>query len=324
MFHLTYPDNLAITRRNTPIQYLKRISNQVEPYRLWVKRDDLTGIELSGNKVRKLDFLMQEAVDQKSSYVFTCGGLQSNHCRATAFMAAQLGMKCRLFLRGKKPDLPTGNYFLDLLSGAEVAFVTPEEYLQIDHIMNEEAKRLKQVYVIPEGGSNAAGAWGYVRCFEEIVEQIRDQDLPIDTIVAATGSGGTHAGLLIGSILMASDLRIRTVNVCDNAEFFRDKILKITEDFKSRYAIHIGITADEIEIIDGYVGAGYGQIGKEEIDLIKLIGREEGLLLDPVYGVKAFRGMMTGMKDQTLPGRNILFIHTGGIFGLFPVADLFR
>jgi len=324
MFEISYPDHLSFARRQTPVHYLKNRSDQHGSYHLWMKRDDLTGVELSGNKVRKLDFLLQEAISQDCTYVITCGGLQSNHCRATAFMAARLGLKCRLFLRGTRPEQPTGNYFLDLLSGAEIEFVTPEAYQDIDRIMLEEASRKANVYVVPEGGSNATGAWGYIRCFEEIVYQSRKQKLAFDTVVVATGSGGTHAGLLIGKILMASDIDIFSVNVCDNAGYFREKIMRIIDEFSQKYAISLHLADNEINIIDGHVGAGYGLIGPEEINLIKSFAREEGIILDPVYGAKAFRGLEASIARQELPGKNILFIHTGGIFGIFPVADQFK
>lgn len=324
MFELAFPENLAVTLRPTPVQYLKNTSDRNQPYHLWIKRDDLTGMELSGNKVRKLDFLLKEALDQECSYVFTCGGLQSNHCRATAFMAARLGLKCRLFLRGARPAEPTGNYLLDLLSGAEIEFVTSEEYRQIDGLMSAAAKGSGGVYIVPEGGSNATGAWGYISCFAEIMRQIRDQDLSIDTIAVATGSGGTHAGLLIGKILMASDIEVVSVNVCDDAGYFRHKILQIIDEFRRKYAISIEVDAGEIRIIDGFVGAGYGLIGADEADLIKRFGREEGIILDPVYGVKAFKGLEASLSDRKLTGENILFIHTGGIFGIFPVGGHYK
>jgi len=327
MFKISYPDSLTFSLRYTPIQYLKNISSQYAPYRLWIKRDDLTGIELSGNKVRKLDFLLHEAIAQDCKHIFTCGGLQSNHCRATAFMGAKLGMKCRLYLRGEKPAMPAGNYFLDFLSGAEIEFVTPEEYQRIDQIMSNDAGRLRDrgenVYIVPEGGSNATGVWGYIRCFQEIEEQIRERRLNIDVIIVATGSGGTHAGLLIGKILLASSIEVVSVNVCDNAVFFKQKISQIIDEFKRKYRIEIDIEADEIKIIDGYVGAGYGLIGVDEVELIKHFARNEGIILDPVYGAKAFYGLQTMLTDKKLAGKNILFIHTGGIFGVFPLADQF-
>ncbi len=328
MLKILYPDSLTFSRRYTPIHYLKNTSSQNAPYRIWIKRDDLTGMELSGNKVRKLDFLLREAIAQECKHIFTCGGLQSNHCRATAFMAAKLGLQCRLYLRGEKPVRPTGNYFLELLSGADIEFVTPEEYQQIDQIMSEEARLLRdkdeKVYIVPEGGSNATGTWGYIRCFQEIEEQIRERKLDIDVIVVATGSGGTHAGLLIGKILLASSIEVVSVNVCDNAAFFKQKISHIINEFKQKYRIEMHIEADEIKIIDGYVGAGYGLIGVDEVELIKRFARDEGIILDPVYGAKAFFGLQAMLSDKKFAADNILFIHTGGIFGVFPLADQFQ
>jgi D-cysteine desulfhydrase len=328
MLKITYPESLTFTLRNTPIQYLSRTSERLAPHRLWLKRDDLTGLELSGNKVRKLDFLMQEALEAMSTSVFTCGGIQSNHCRATAFMAARLGLKCRLYLRGEKPEHLSGNHFLDLLAGAQIIYVSAETYQNIDRLMADDAALLNQqgekVFVIPEGGSNATGVWGYIRCFDEIVRQTRDQDLEIDTIVVATGSGGTHAGLLIGKILHSSPIGIVSVNVCDNALYFENKIIRITEEFSLKYKIRFQVAKDDIRIIDGFVGEGYGIAGQREIELIKRIGKEEGLILDPVYGAKAFSGLEYAVRDGKISGEQILFIHTGGIFGLFPSANRFE
>lgn len=327
MLKISYPESLSFTIRNTPIQYLSRTSERLSPSRIWLKRDDLTGLELSGNKVRKLDFLMQEALGKKSTYVYTCGGIQSNHCRATAFMAARLGLKCRLYLRGEKPEDPSGNQLLDLLAGAQIVYVSAETYQNIDRLMADDAVRANQqgekAFVIPEGGSNATGVWGYIRCFDEIVRQVRDQDLEIDAIAVATGSGGTHAGLLIGKILHSSPISIVSVNVCDDASFFKNKIVRITEEFSQKYKIRFEVTRDDIRIIDGFVGDGYGITGQREIDLIKRIGREEGLILDPVYGAKAFSGLESAVRNEKIGGNRILFIHTGGIFGIFPSANRF-
>lgn len=186
---LAIPKSLNLTQPKTPIIEL----NGQNKTRIWLKRDDLTGIELSGNKIRKLDFLLQEAIEKKAQGIITCGGLQSNHCRAAAFAGAKLGLETILYLRGTPEKQPTGNHFLNLLVGATIHYVTHEEYLEIDSIMEQKSQKLaeqgKQFYIIPEGGSNEIGAWGYIKCFYEITEQIEANNISIDAIAVSTGSG---------------------------------------------------------------------------------------------------------------------------------------
>lgn len=320
---INFPKSLGFSRAMTPIQKLKDHGE----YRVWLKRDDMTGIELSGNKIRKLDFLVHQAIEQGAHGLMTCGGLQSNHCRATAYLGARLGMETILYLRGEPEDSPTGNYFLDLLAGATIHYVSPEEYQQIDQIMQDKAKDYenqgKNIYVVPEGGSNEIGAWGYCQCFSEIIEQIITENIHLDAVAVATGSGGTHAGLLIGKILTKSDIEIFSINVCDDAEFFRNKIYMIIKNFEQRFKKSIEIKKEDILIHDGYVGEGYGLIGEEEVNVIKRFVRDEGIILDPVYTAKAYLGLEQLMERNQLKYRNILFIHTGGVFGIFPLAKQF-
>ncbi len=323
-FTMQYPPHLNHAHLPTPIVPLKRFFSGINDYQVWVKRDDLTGLELSGNKVRKLDFLMKEALDQGAERVITCGGLQSNHCRTTVFYARQLGLKTTLFLRGEKPETVTGNYLLDLLAGADIQYITPEEYRQVDQLMaQEQASCPEKAYVIPEGGSNETGAWGYVKAFYEAQNQIAEMNLPIDTIVVATGSGGTHAGLLLGKLLSNSSLRVVSVNVCDDAPFFKRKINAIMQSFCEKFGYALSWTEDDIHIVDGYVGGGYGVISEQESELMRRLAESEGLVIDPVYGAKALRGLEEKLRRGEMPGRNILFFHTGGVFGVFPYGSRF-
>ena len=320
---IRFPDTLGYTQKMTPIINLSRDDN----FPLWMKRDDLTGIELSGNKIRKLDFLVKQALNENAQTIMTCGGLQSNHCRATAFLGSKVGLDTILYLRGTEDKHPTGNYFLNILSGAQLNYVTNEEYKHIDEIMNQAAERYnkdgKRVYIIPEGGSNALGAWGYCQCFFELVDQLKTQKLPVEAVAVATGSGGTHAGLLIGKYLKQSGLDIFSINVCDNADFFKHKIMTIIKNFEKEYNYDIDYSINDIKIYDGFVGEGYGKISIREIDFIKKFARTYGIILDPVYTAKAFIGLEQLIKQKQLVYQNILFIHTGGIFGIFPHAGRF-
>ena len=319
---MEFPAHFNLAQLPTPIVPVKNFFDEISGYRVWIKRDDLTGLELSGNKVRKLDFLVREAVEQGVERLITCGGVQSNHCRATVYYARRLGLKTTLFLRGEKPAAPTGNYLLDLLAGADIHLITPEQYRDVERLMAQERSRSpEKAYVIPEGGSNETGAWGYVKGFYEILEQVREQNLPIDTIVVATGSGGTHAGLLLGKLLSGSSLNVVSVNVCDDAPFFKRKISAIMKAFGEKYGHRITWSERDIHIVDGYVGGGYGVISTKEGELIRRLAEREGLVIDPVYGAKAFRGLEEKLKAGEFPGKNILFIHTGGVFGVFPYGD---
>lgn len=324
-----FPEKINLGIFPTPIIKINHFYSSYKPFQVWLKRDDLSGLELSGNKVRKLEYLFRDAQFKKANHVITCGGLQSNHCRTTAFIAAKLGLKCTLFLRGKPDEnCVTGNYFLNLLLGSNIKYVTVEEYTNINSIMDEFKEELKNdnetAYVIPEGGSNEMGVWGYIKCFSELQKQIFDQGLPIDTIVVATGSGGTHAGLLLGKILTGSSLKVVSFNVCDSADFFKNKIRSIIYDFSNKYNLPIVINESDIQIIDGYVGEGYGQIGENETELIKDFALSEGIIIDPVYTAKALFGLKDLLQKKIWPDKNSMFIHTGGIFGIFPYHDRFK
>jgi D-cysteine desulfhydrase len=318
-----FPKSLNLTLLNTPIVEV----TPKEKTRLWLKRDDLTGIELSGNKIRKLDFLIQEAINEKAEGIITCGGLQSNHCRAAAYAAIKVGLDSILYLRGTPEEIPSGNHFLDLLSGSTIIYVSPEEYQNIDSIMEQRSRELKSegknYYVIPEGGSNEVGAWGYIKCFDEILDQMTQMKIPIEAIAVSTGSGGTHAGLYLGKLLRQSTVDVFSINVCDDAEFFKMKIFNIIKKFEQRYNHKLNVDKASIHIYDGFTGEGYGLISDREVMMIKEFIRKEGIVLDPVYTAKAYFGLEKIIEEGIIDYKNILFIHTGGIFGIFPQAREF-
>jgi D-cysteine desulfhydrase len=292
---------------------------------LYLKRDDQTGMLTSGNKIRKLEFLVREAQDQRCDTLVTCGALQSNHARATAAVAAKMGLKCLLVLRGNPQEVFEGNILLDRFLGADIFYVTPEEYQKIDEVFTSIDQRLRKSgrkpYLIPEGGSNALGAFGYVAALEEIYHQLKAQDLRVNSVVCAVGSGGTYAGLLLGKKLLDLSAEIYGINVGDTAEYFQDRILGIVGKAIQRYHLPVQIKKEEIQIIDGYVGLGYGQSQTQELELIRDIARKEGIVLDPVYTGKAMHGLLDLLRKQPKRfGENVLFLHTGGIFGLFGIS----
>lgn len=319
-----YPEKITFSNHPTPIYPLKKFFKKNSKYNIWIKRDDLTGLELSGNKVRKLEYILADVKGSNSYHVVTCGGIQSNHCRTTAFIASQLSYECTLFLKGELPVVPTGNLLFNKILNAKIKNVSSEEYQNIDDIMHEYAnENPTNTYVIPEGGSNEIGVWGYIECFFEILKQIQQKNIKINTIVVPTGSGGTHAGLLIGKYFANSDIDIVSINVCDSSDYFVNKILNIVKKFSLKNKVSLNILSNDVKIIDGFVGAGYGLVTDKEISFIKKFAQTEAIIIDPVYTAKALIGMNTLIENDTLPGKNILFIHTGGIFGLFAINDKF-
>ena len=305
---------VALALRPTPVALLTRV--QLGP-ELWVKRDDLTGSVLSGNKVRKLEYLLADAREQRAEAVVTCGGVQSNHCRATAIAARQLGLPCVVFLRVDDPAQvppPTGNLLLDRLVGAEVRYISRADYARRRELM-ADATPGRRAYVIPEGGSNALGSLGYHDCVGELAEQLGEEPL---TIVYAAGSGGTGAGLVAGVLHRKLPWRVVGVNVCDDRAYFVEAIGAIVEDMQARFDLRFPFSRDSLELLVGYVGRGYAKSRPEELTALVSLARTEGLVLDPVYTGKAWYGLtQTLAKDPHALGTRIVFLHTGGVFGLF-------
>lgn len=325
---ISFPEKLHLAHVPTPIEKLERLSQAFEGPEIYVKRDDLTGMAKTGNKVRKLEYLVAEARREKCDLLITCGGAQSNHSRATAVAAAKLGIKSHLVLRDPTGGDLDGNLFLDRLVGAETTFITPKEYEQADDIMariaEEHNAKGGKAYVIPEGGSNALGALGYVTAMEEVSRQTKTPRLEFDHMICAVGSGGTLAGMLLGRSAYGLKAEIHGINVCDDAPHFQNRIFSIIADAKRKFGFELNLKKSEINIIDGYVGKGYGLNSQEEIDLIKQVARLEGLILDPVYTCKAMFALLDLIrKGRFVRGEKILFWHTGGIFGLFPKKALF-
>ena len=321
---LAYPRKIDLACTPTPLQYMARATQEWGGgHRLWVKRDDLTGSLLSGNKVRKLEFIAAHALDNGYDTLVTCGGLQSNHCRATALVGAQLGLKVHLILRGEVPAEKDGNYLLDHLAGAQVDCYPPRIYVEeldslFQQIQDGYAKNGHKALAIPTGGSDGIGAWGYIAACEELLEDFATAGISQAHIITASGSGGTQAGLTLGAALHNLPATVWGVNVCDDEQYFVDKVTADAEDWRSRYpgVPRCGIQA---RVIDGYVGPGYGVAEEEIFELIAQLARLEGIVLDPVYTGKAFHGMVSEIGQGRFTGvEDIVFMHTGGTFGIFP------
>lgn len=313
----------------TRIERLEKFSTIVKEH-VYIKRDDQTGTEFSGNKIRKLEYSINEAINNDCDTLITCGGIQSNHARATAAAGIKLGLKSVLVLRSdEKPELE-GNYLIDKIMGADVRIISSEDYRErrqeiMENILKELEAKGRKGYIIPEGASNGVGTFGYLACFKEILEQEKEHGIVFDTIVTAVGSGGTFAGLYLGNKLTNSGKKIVGINVCDTTEYFKERVSEILKEVKTYIPdTEFEISKDDMCIIDGYVGDGYAVSRTEELDFICDFAEAEGIVLDPVYTGKAMRGLYTEIKKGTFKdSKNILFIHTGGLFGLFSKRNQF-
>lgn len=317
------PDRLAIANLPTRIEFMPAVSKQLG-VSMYLKRDDETGTEYSGNKVRKIEYAAAEALQKGCDTFITCGGIQSNHCRATAAIAAKLGVKSILLLRIDEKPPVCGNYFLDLLFGAEVRFCSREAYKnsrnqQMLDICKELEAKGRKGYIMPEGASNGIGCFGYFDCMEEVVRQEREMGVSFDTVVTATGSGGMQAGLHLANKLLGLHKRVVSFCVCDDAAYFKQAVSAICLACLGYMGVSYALDPNEIEVFDQYVGRGYALNTPEELAFVSQIARENGVLFDPVYTGKAFLGLCREVERGSFrDSKNILFIHTGGIFGLFP------
>lgn len=321
-----FPPRLQLAQRPTPLQPLDRLSAELGGPRIWVKRDDLTGCLLSGNKVRKLEFALALAVQQGCDTIVTCGGLQSNHCRATALLCAQLGLRCVLVLRGETAPPYDGNLLLDHLAGADVHTYPVERYQrELPTLLRQAAiGRGGNAFVIPTGASDGVGAWGYIAACSELVVDFAVAGIAPRHIICATGSGGTQAGLTAGVKLHDIDAQVWGMAVCDSAAWFENKVRSDLRDWQRRYGevaavSTLDVDALPVRVIDDYIGPGYAVAGPEVFETISRVARLEGLVLDPVYTGKAMHGLLAELKRGRFGGDgDIVFIHTGGLFGLFP------
>lgn len=313
----------------TRIEALEKTSRRFHPA-LWIKRDDQTGLELSGNKVRKLEYSLAQAQAQGCDTIVTTGGIQSNHCRATAAACVRLGLDCVLLLSSDEKQAKDGNYLLDDLLGARILYVSTQDYAHrlpqvMDSVREELEAEGRKPYLIPVGASNGIGTFGYFNAFMEILEQEIKMGITFDTIVCSVGSGGTYAGLLLGNAAAGANRRIVGIPIAGDAAYFRGRVLEISREFTDLYG-PVPLTEDQIHLIDGYVGRGYALSTSRELEFIREFARTEGIILDPVYTGKAMFGLLQELENNTAVfknTRNILFIHTGGIFGLFPKRHQF-
>ncbi len=311
----------------TPLEPMNRLSAVLGGPRLWIKRDDQTGLATGGNKTRKLEFLIADALAEKAGVVLTVGAPQSNHCRQTAAAAALAGLECVLVLRGAA--LPQeqwgGNLLLDELLGARLWWAGDRDPLDaLEDAAAEERAARRRPYVIPYGGSNAMGASAYALAFEELWDQMQAQSLSFDRVVFASSSGGTHAGLVAGARARGFEGQVLGISVDKTGGHLRETVVALLNPTAERLGWDLDLGPADVHVEDGYLGGGYGVVTPAEREAVRLVARTEGILLDPVYTGKAMAGLMGLIRSGQIGAEEtVLFWHTGGTPALFAyTADL--
>ncbi len=309
----------------TPIERLERLSALLGGPDLYIKRDDLLGLAGGGNKTRKLEFLVADALAQGADTLVTCGAVQSNHCRLTLAAAAKEGLRCRLVLEERVPNSyspdASGNNFLFRLLGVEAVKVVQtgvDLAAEMQKVADEVAALGRRAYVIPGGGSNALGALGYVSCAEEILAQTHDLGLGLEHIVCASGSTGTHAGLICGLVGNNSHIPLTGINVRRTRQEQEPNVHKLAQEVAALLGIAGGIPRDAITALGDWVGPGYSLPTPEMVEAVRMLAQVEGILLDPVYTGKAMAGLIALVRGGTFKaGQRVLFVHTGGAPALY-------
>ena len=300
----------------TPIEAMPRLASALgSKVKLYIKRDDQTGLAMGGNKTRKLEFLVAEAQANGARMLISAGARQSNHCRQVAAAAAHFGLSCTLVLSGEPSMESSGNLFLDQILGAGIVWTTLENrQATLQDEFNRAWAEGKRPYLIPYGGSNATGALAYAFAFEEALLQ----DIQPDWIVFASSSGGTQAGLVLGAQRQDWKGHILGISVDEEKSVLQTRVAKLASEASERLGPRIEIAPETIEVNDRYLGQGYGMMGNLEKEAIQLFAQNEGILLDPVYTGRAAGGMIDLIRqDFFRPGDTILFWHTGGTPALF-------
>jgi L-cysteate sulfo-lyase len=314
---------VSIAHLPTPLEPLSRLTAQLGGPELWIKRDDQTGLATGGNKARKLEFLVADALAHGADTLITAGAAQSNHARQTAAAAAKCGLACTLALRGEEPPLMQGNLLLDRLLGAEVVWAADRP---LEDAMARVAKELRAMgrcpYVVPYGGSNPIGASGYAAAMEEFLAQCAERELHFDHIVLASSSGGTQAGLMVGARALAYGGRVLGISVDQEAGTLRHRLADLATATADHLGLALAFTPEDFDVDDGYLGGGYGVVGELERAAIRTLARTEGVLLDPVYTGRAFGGLLDlARRGEFGQHERVLFWHTGGTAGVFGYGE---
>jgi len=330
--HLSRFPRLHFAHLPTPLEPLERISEHLGGPNLWIKRDDCTGLSSGGNKTRKLEFLMAEAVERGADTIITQGATQSNHARQTCAISAKLGFDCHILLEDStgyhdEAYAHNGNVLLDQLHGASISIRPADSDMNAE--MEQLAQQLrddrKEPYIIPGGGSNETGALGYVNAAFELTHQANERSLRIDHLVHATCSAGTQAGLVVGMEAMHSRIPVYGFSVRADKQKQEDNVFTLAQRTSEFMGLSPDLVAREKVVANSdYVGEGYGLPTNSMVEAVKMLASFEGILLDPVYSGKGFAGLIdlvrTGHFKQ---GENVVFLHTGGSVSLFAYPKIF-
>lgn len=319
------------TAQPTRLVPLRRLSAHLGGPTIWLKRDDELGLAGGGNKARKLEFLVAEALERGADTLITTGAVQSNHCRSTLAAARTEGLECRLVIEERVPgsydERATGNNFLFRLLGAEKIAVVPTG-TDLAAAMQAEVDELAAAgrvgYVVPGGGSNPLGALGYVVAAKELVAQFDELDLVVDRLVVASGSGGTHAGLVAGLTGLSSGVKVLGVSTRADKAAQEAKILDLARRTAALVGSAVEVRPEDVQVADDYVGPGYSLPTDAMVEAVKLFARLEGILLDPVYTGKAAAGLIDLVRRGELGDGDVVFVHTGGWPALFAYQDVFQ
>ncbi|MFZ0545719.1 MAG: D-cysteine desulfhydrase family protein [Candidatus Promineifilaceae bacterium] len=303
----------------TPVEKLERLSKHLGGPELLIKRDDQTGLAMGGNKTRKLEFLVADALAQGCDHLITTGAAQSNHCRQTAAAAARMGLGCSLVLRGVTPSRFTGNLLLDQLIGAHLYWTGERPTGTVMSEVADEVRAMgRKPYVIPLGGSNVMGATGYVLAMQELTDQLSEQQLNVDFIVFASSSGGTQAGMVLGAEAFGFRGRILGISIDRAAEELTTQVAALATATATHLDLKTASIHDVVEVNDDYIGEGYGILNEGDKEAIRLTAQLEGILLDPVYTGRAMGGLIDLIRWGAFTRRQtVLFWHTGGLPALF-------
>ncbi len=310
----------------TPLHKLENLTKYFNRPSIYIKRDDMTGLAFGGNKTRKLEFLMGDALSKNCDCVITGGASQSNHCRQTAAAAAQSGLECHLALGGEEPDSFTGNLLLDKLFDAKIHWCGEfRKGEKIPAIHSQLAAKGKKPYIIPYGGSNKIGALGFVEAMGELKSQSEEMKIKIDKIIFASSSGGTHSGMIVGNILYNLNSTLIGVQI-DKSENedkpYSSLIAELANEILTELDIKRNVNEKDLILRNEFMGDGYGIVGELERNAIKLLAGKEGILVDPVYTGRVFGALMNMIENKEFSkGENVLFWHTGGTPALFSYYD---
>lgn len=306
---------ILLAQLPTPIELLPRLSAVLGGPRLWVKRDDQTGVALGGNKVRKLEYVLAEAQANGARTLVTVGGIQSNHCRLTAALAARFDMACILVLSGEPAENPNGNVLLDQLFGAQIIWTTLQEREKtLDEAFQQAWADGKRPFLIPLGASTPTGTVGYYTAFQEFLAQQVD----VDWIVLASSSAGTQAGLTLGAKNSGWRGKVLGIGIDHPAAELQNEVARLASEAANRLDLSVKVAPDEVLVNDDYLGGGYAVMGDPEIEAIRMFAQSEGVLLDPVYTGRAASGMIDLVRQGFFKTMDrVLFWHTGGAPALF-------